>query len=96
MEKLLEIEGKRAMNCNCIDELKYKLVGHEIDGSPILSADFGNQGLVKNGKNLTVKYYSVFDCNVEGRKRTVPMKIFHSYCPFCGKSDGDQSPNAVA
>lgn len=80
--------------CNCIEEIKQNIKEQKIDGKQITSVSFNNQGLtiIRKDENnhCTARSYEVFDCIVEGRKSTVQMKVFQSFCPFCGEKIGEK------
>ncbi|HRH59166.1 MAG TPA: hypothetical protein PL045_01285 [Chitinophagaceae bacterium] len=70
--------------CDCIKKNEEQLCQKTHDGRKILKAEFENIGFTL-GKNINANIYQIFQCQVEGRKRPVPIKVLNSHCPFCGE-----------
>lgn len=82
------------MNCNCVENIKEKLLGLEYKGTAkvIKKVSLLNGALMSPAFNLVTN--SDFEVEVEGMKRPQKQSVIHRFCPWCGdkiEKDGQEA-----
>jgi len=74
------------MNCECLTNTEKKLLdnynANEKNKKKALSASI-EKGFIF-GKKLQTITYSNVAFQLEGQKKECKLRLFHSFCPFCG------------
>jgi hypothetical protein len=73
------------MNCDCIKTVNSKLKGKNFEGRTIISARLKTVCLFDKDNQLETTVFNEMEITVKGITKTQIVKIFPSYCPFCGK-----------
>jgi hypothetical protein len=83
------------MNCDCLTEIKAKLLEHvKRPGhfkKPVKRLELlGITMLLQDNKFIT-KTFSQVEVELEGQKKKETFQMVHSFCPYCGKSQGEKA-----
>lgn len=80
------------MNCDCVEKVLAKAKKHILERPPykkkIKEITLGGQLISIDGGNWVTRTYSDILIELEGQKKKETMSLAHSFCPFCGKSQG--------
>jgi hypothetical protein len=73
------------MACDCISTINKNMIGQQYDKKPIISARLKVAYVFPKKGGLETTTYNDMEIETEGSKRPKIVKIFPSFCPFCGK-----------
>lgn len=68
--------------CNCIEEVNQKLKESGRNTMLDIPITFSAVGID------SVRRISILTCKMDNKKREKPLRLFGSFCPFCGEEKG--------
>lgn len=70
--------------CKCIEQLESRIITHypTYNKKKVIKVQIDGIYNISNGfsKETTTKFYLI----IENQKKEIPIKIVHTFCPFCG------------
>jgi len=83
------------MNCNCLTEIKGKLLEHMKQPGRFKKAVNGIEikGITMQltDNHLITRTYSDVEVELDGQKKKEHSPLMHTFCPFCGKKQGGEA-----
>jgi hypothetical protein len=83
------------MNCNCLTDLKGKLLDHLKQPGrfkkPVKDIEIMGVTLQVTDTNLVTRTYTEVAVELEGQKKRDRSPLMHTFCPFCGKKQEDKA-----
>ncbi|BBE51166.1 hypothetical protein OYT1_ch1619 [Ferriphaselus amnicola] len=83
------------MNCDCLTEIKAKLLEYvtrpKYFKKPVKRLELSGITMLLQDNKFVTRTCSQVEVELEGQKKKETFPMVHSFCPYCGKSQGDKA-----